>query len=139
VSSEQPGTLVGAGGSKASGRAVETAAGLAGAFVAELVIAHVLPAVEYRVARLATPLLLTRKVDDPHDDAPLQEARRVAWERSVAAKLSLLSGDPAPTIVALADELDVKLVVLRARRPLGGWFLGRVRRFAETHTAPPGA
>lgn len=137
MSGEQPRILVGASGSKASRRAVETAAGLTGAFDAELVIAHVLPAVEYRVARFTAPLPLTRKLDDPHGDATLQEARRLAWECGVAARLTLLSGDPAAAIVALADELEGELVVLGARRHLRGWLVAHVGRFAEAHTARP--
>ena len=119
MSVERARILVATSGSEASAHAVQTAAGLAGALGADLVIVHVGAAVEYRVARLAPALAVTRRLEDPHGSPVLSEARRLALECGAAARLALLSGDPPTAIAALAEELDAELVLLGAR-PGGG-------------------
>ncbi len=121
---QTPRVLVAASGSLASRQATAVAANLASTFEAQLVILHVVPAVEYRVGRLAPTLPITRQPDDPLTNPVLLEARRLAWTRGTSARTILIAGDPAPVIVAVARELRADLLVIGstprlvpARRP----------------------
>ena len=61
----RPRIVVATSGSGASRHATEVAARLASAFEAELTIAHVIPATEYRTGRLAPTLPIARQLEDP--------------------------------------------------------------------------
>jgi hypothetical protein len=56
---------------------------------------------------------------DPNDDLALDEAWRVAYERGVDARIERVAGAEVATIVAVADEIEADLIVIRRgrRRP----------------------
>jgi nucleotide-binding universal stress UspA family protein len=109
---QAPRMLLAASGSEASRRATVVAADLASTFDAQLTIVHVVPAVEYRVGRLAPTLPITRQLEDPLTNPVLLEARRVAWARGANPKTILIAGDPAPVIVTIAGDLGADLLVI---------------------------
>lgn len=128
--------VVATDGSPAAQHAVVTAAQLPAARDAELVAVHVLPAGEYRVARLGPLLPVARRHPDSFQDPVLLDARRLAWRRGAPATLVLLSGDADRAIVDLAARRRADLLVLghplRAARMLGAGQLARhARRHAE--------
>ena len=86
--------LLATSGSRASRHATAVAAELASTFDAQLVILHVVAAVEYRVGRLAPTLPISQQLDDPLTSPVLLQARRVAWARGTNPKTILAAGDP---------------------------------------------
>ena len=70
------------------------------------------------------------------DEAPLDEARRLAEAAGVAAHFRLLKGDPADEIVTFADDIDADMIVVgsRGHAALASAFLGSVSR-AVLHDA----
>ena len=111
--------LLATNGSPAARRATGVAAELASAFAAELTVVHVVPAIEYRVGRLAPTLPITRRLDDPYASSVLLEARRIAWEKGSAARTALIAGEPPQAIVALAARLHADLGVTGVKRRRG--------------------
>lgn len=105
--------LVAADGSRGSDHAVRTAAELAGAFGSKLTICHVFHIPEH----YRDDLVVTLRDAMRHDgEEILAHAVRVAAEFDVEAESRLIStGHPAESIMALADELGVGLIVMGAR------------------------
>jgi nucleotide-binding universal stress UspA family protein len=130
--------VVATNGSPASRHATGVAAELASTFAAELTAVHVVPAIEYRVGRLAPTLPTTRRLDDPYTSAVLLEARRIAWERGSAARSVLIAGEPPQALVAIAARLDADLIVigLKPRRGLAR-LLARTARWVQAHAPCP--
>jgi nucleotide-binding universal stress UspA family protein len=116
MTAPRPRILVATSGSGASRHATGVAAGLASAFAAELTIVHVVPAVEYRVGRLAPTLPITRQLDDPYASLVLLDARRLAWANGASTRAVLIAGEAPQAVVALAGRLGADLLVLGARR-----------------------
>ena len=114
-----PRILLATSGSAAARHATVVAADLASAFAAELTIVHVVPAIEYRVGRLAPTLPITRRLDDPYASTVLLDARRIAWDGGAAARTVLIGGEPSQAIVALATRLDADLLVIAAKHRRG--------------------
>jgi nucleotide-binding universal stress UspA family protein len=116
--------LVAVDGSNNSDRAVEAAAEIAVAHGSEFTICHVFYIPEYYRSDLSGPLR-----DAVREDAEqiLDHARRVATDAGVEADTRLLKeGHPADAILALAEDLDVGLIVVGVRgktpdqaRPMG--------------------
>jgi nucleotide-binding universal stress UspA family protein len=102
-------------GSPGSQRATVVAAVIASERGGDLFVVHVRPPVELRVVRLGPTSVSARWWDDPYSEPLLLEARRLAWENGVAARIGLIAGPPADGIVMAARQLDVDLVVLGAR------------------------
>jgi nucleotide-binding universal stress UspA family protein len=114
------------------------AADLASTFNAQLTILHVLAPVRYRVGRLAPPLPVTQRLDDPLTSSVLLDTRRVAWARGASAKTILIAGDPAPVMVAVADELGADLLVIGSKPRLLASALGaKTRRWVHVHATCP--
>jgi nucleotide-binding universal stress UspA family protein len=128
--------LLATNGSPTARHATEVAAELASAFNAELTVVHVVPAIEYRVGRLAPMLPITRRLDDPYASAVLLDARRIAWDNGAAARTVLIAGEAPQAIVALATRLQAALVVIgakqRRRRPR---LLALMQRCVQAHAA----
>jgi nucleotide-binding universal stress UspA family protein len=125
-------------GSAAARRATGVAAELASAFTAELTVVHVVPAIEYRVGRLAPTLPITRRLDDPYASSVLLDARRIAWDKGAAARTVLIAGETPQAIVALATRLDADLLVVGAnqrRRP--AQLAARTRHWLQAHAPCP--
>jgi nucleotide-binding universal stress UspA family protein len=128
--------LAAASGSTASERATEVAAAIAAEHGGELVIVHVQPPQEVRVARLGPTLVGCRWLDDPYSEPVLLQARRLAWANGCLARVGLIAGPPVDGIVMAARRLDAGLVVVGARATrLAGW-LGAPTRTRLAHRGP---
>ncbi|HWF23972.1 MAG TPA: universal stress protein [Solirubrobacteraceae bacterium] len=106
-------------GSPSGNDATAFAAELALALGAALRIVHVVPAIEYRVGRLAPMRAVERKLTDPFESPVLSRARELAWRHGVVATLELRSGDPPRAIVAATVSGHADLLVI------GAWNRGR--------------
>jgi nucleotide-binding universal stress UspA family protein len=103
-------------GSSASQRATAVAAAIAAERGDELVVVHVQPPRELRVARLGPTVVGPCWLDDPHPEPVLLQARRLAWANGISARVGLIAGVPADGIVLAARDLGAGLVVIGARR-----------------------
>lgn len=121
--------VVAVSGSRASRAATVVAAELARAWGGRLRVVHVVPAVHYRVGRLAPMRAVPRRLVDPFDSPVLASARELAWRHGVAATLELLAGEPAHMIVTAATRADADVLVIgavtRSTRPSARRFAGR--------------
>jgi nucleotide-binding universal stress UspA family protein len=130
--------LLATSGSPAARHATGVAAELASAFNAELTVVHIVPAIEYRVGRLAPTLPIARRLDDPYASSVLLEARRIAWDKGSAARTVLIAGEPPQTIVALAARLHADLVVIGVKQRRGpARLLTRTGRWVRAHAPCP--
>jgi nucleotide-binding universal stress UspA family protein len=105
--------LVAVDGSTNSDRAVAAAAEIATAHGSKMTICHVFYIPEHYISDLAGPLRAAIR-----DDAEeiLEHAAKVAHENGIEAETKLLSeGHPAEAIVALAEELEIGLIVVGVR------------------------
>jgi nucleotide-binding universal stress UspA family protein len=141
---KQPVIILATSGSRSSERATVYAAQLAASLNAPLRIVHVLPAIEYRVGRLAPMRGVQHHATDPFDSPVLCRARELAWHHGSAATLQLLAGDISKTIVAAATDTHADLLVLstpRAHRrfvnpaPLRRW----IEQHAPCQITTPGS
>jgi nucleotide-binding universal stress UspA family protein len=99
---------------------------------------HVVPAIEYRVGRLAPTLPITRTLDDPYASSVLHDARRIAWNRGVAARTVLIAGETPRAIVALATRLHADLLAIAEEPGHKLWPIpSRTRRWLKTHAPCP--
>jgi nucleotide-binding universal stress UspA family protein len=126
--------VVGYDETPAAGRALERAAQLARAFGANLVVTSVAPPM-IGASRSGGPIDPT---DTPADHREqLAHAREALAELGVGAELVPAVGDPAHTIVELAEDRQADLIVVGTREPsvlqrlLGQSVSGSVAR--QTH------
>jgi nucleotide-binding universal stress UspA family protein len=106
--------VVGYDDTKESKRALDRAADLAEAFGAKLVVTSVAP-VMVSIGRSAGAIDPT---DTPADHvAELEKAREHLGERGLTADLQAAVGEPADTIVLLAEERNADLIVVGTREP----------------------
>ncbi|HXF36244.1 MAG TPA: universal stress protein [Actinomycetota bacterium] len=117
--------LVGTDTSAAADLAVETAAALAGAREAELLVLYVRPPLDAR------EVFDPGKVPDP--EAYL--ARMPSRFPAVKVRTRAEAGDPAETICQVADEEGVDVIVVGNRGTHGRrrWFLGSVPNAVVQH------
>jgi nucleotide-binding universal stress UspA family protein len=135
---KKPVIVVATSGSRSAEQATVYAAELAASVDARLWIVHVVPAVEYRVGRLAPMGPVVRRARDPLVSPVLCRARELAWRHGSAATLQLLAGDVAPTIVAAATDACAHLLVLSTPRQHGRFARSRVLRgWIESHAPCP--
>lgn len=106
--------VVGFDDTKPARRALERAADLAEAFGAKLVVTSVAP-VLIGISRTAGPV---DPVDSPAEHREqLKDARELLEARGLEAKYVPAIGEPADTIVELAEEQDADLIVVGTREP----------------------
>ena len=122
--------LVATDGSPRSAEGVDFAVDLAAEHGAELIIVHVVPAVDL-IPPLAIDEVGGALVHEPtaYDHALLEDAAAVATEHGVVATTALVAGSTAEAIVASADAHDADLIVLSSRSghgPVVGALLGSV-------------
>jgi len=101
-------------GSAASVVATAAAAVIANECDGELIVVHVCPPEVLRVARLAPTIVRNVRLRDPHASAVLSVARQVAWANGAFARVVLISGEPVPAMLSLAEDLAVDLIVIGA-------------------------
>ena len=132
--------LVGVDGSELSLVALDLAADLAGALGAALTVAQVVESVE------AFPLgPETAAAAEGEEEAPDRAAAALepvvapVRERGLTVQVRTAEGDPAPTLLAMADEVGADLVVVgtRGRGGPGELLLGSVARAVAGAAACP--
>lgn len=97
-----------------SKRALERAVELAQAFGSKLIVTSVAP-VLIGITRTAGPIDPVDTVDDHREE--LADARSFLEGRNVAAEYVPAVGEPADTIVELAEERKADLIVVGTREP----------------------
>ena len=106
--------VVGFDDTKPARRALERAADLAEAFGAKLVVTSVAP-ILVGAGRSAGPI---DPVDPPAEHREqLKDARELLEARDIKAEYVPAVGEPADTIVELADDRDADLIVVGTREP----------------------
>ena len=95
-------------------RALSRAVELAQAFDSKLIVTSVAP-VEYYVARSAGPLQPGEDVAEHRDQ--LAHARTLIGDQGVKADFIPAAGEPADTIVEVAEERNADLIVVGTREP----------------------
>jgi len=112
----RPRVLNATNGSAASRHATAAAAVIANERDAELIVVHVRPPEMMRVGRLTPTIVHNIRLEEPHENKALTAARQLAWTNAAFARVILMSGDPAPAITSLAEQLSVDLIVIGARQ-----------------------
>ena len=95
-------------------RALQRAAEIARAFGSKLIVTSVAP-VEYYVARSAGPLQPGEDVAEHRDQ--LEHAKTLVGDQGAGAEFVPATGEPADTIVELAEERGADLIVVGTREP----------------------
>jgi nucleotide-binding universal stress UspA family protein len=131
--------LVATDGSDSAAEAVEFGIELAAEHEAELILVHVVPALDLIPATVFgigsafphEPMIEDRKL--------LEDAAAVAEEHSVLATTALLAGDTVDEIVAYADSQGVDLIVVgsRGHGTVASALLGSVSRGVLTESKRP--
>ncbi len=119
--------LVATDGSPAAREAVELGIDLAADHGGMITFLRVVPT-DWTATRMGPVRPAVRRLGGEREDAALNEARALAEERGVAARLVRLVGEPARAIAAYSDDLDADLVVLGSRGlgPVTGALAGSV-------------
>jgi nucleotide-binding universal stress UspA family protein len=127
---DRPGILVGVDGSEASGRALEWAAGLAGATGKQLRVVTVVPAELWH----ERPFFGTS--DDPVAGAERFVAAAVG-DGPAEIDVEVPIGDPAVELIERGDHADVLVVGSRGHTSIGEIVFGSVSRNCATRCARP--
>ena len=119
--------LVATDGSPAAREAVELGIDLAVEHGGDLTFLRVL-ATDYTATRMGPVRPVARRLGGQEDDAALNEARVLAEERAIDARVARVAGEPAKAISAFADDVDADLLVLGSRGlgPVTGALAGSV-------------
>ncbi|MGZ8694448.1 MAG: universal stress protein [Gaiellaceae bacterium] len=121
--------LVAIDGSESAAQAVALGVSLAAQNDAELILVHVIPAVDIAPAMFGVGGAFPHEAT-PEDRALLEDAAAAAKEQGVISTTMLLTGDTVDEIVACADSHDVNLIVVgsRGHGPITNALLGSVSR-----------
>ena len=131
--------LVATDGSAPSAEAVSFGVELAAEHEAELILVHVVPAVDVVPAGMFGIGGALPHEPSPEDRALLEDAAAVAAEHGVVSTTALLKGDTVAEIVAFADSHDADLIVVgtRGHGAIAGTLLGSVSRGILRETKRP--
>jgi nucleotide-binding universal stress UspA family protein len=120
--------LVATDGSPSAYEAIDMALELAVEHQAELTFVHVLPPDEFITGRVGPGRPIPHRVEMDESEAALRTAAEEAEKAGVSYALERISGETVDEIVAVAEGLEVDLIVVgsRGRGPLAGAILGSV-------------
>lgn len=130
--------LIATDGSPSAREAVDVGVELAKEQDADVTFVHVGPAEEVRGGRGGSHAF-TRRDEIDESETALREAGEAADEAGISYALERFSGETVETIVALADEKNVDLIVLgsRGRGPVASTLLGSVSQGVARHASRP--
>jgi nucleotide-binding universal stress UspA family protein len=122
--------LIATDGSPSAVEALDMGLELAAEQQADVTFIHVLPPDEFIVGRAGPGRPIPHHVEMDESETALLQAAEAAEKAGVSYTLERVSGETVDEIVAVANALDVDLIVVgsRGRGPLAGAILGSVSR-----------
>jgi nucleotide-binding universal stress UspA family protein len=120
--------LIATDGSPSAYEATDMGLELAAEHHAEVTFIHVLPPDEFIVGRVGPGRPIPHHVDMDESETALREAAEAAEKAEVSYSLERVSGDTVDEIIAVAEALQVDLIVLgsRGRGAIASALLGSV-------------